>query len=612
MSTPYKAGGYYFFTKNNGLQNQSVYFIQKDLDSEAEMFLDPNTLSEDGTVALTQFSVSNNGKYLGYGVSRGGSDWNEFFVKDISARQDLADHIQWVKFSSMAWSGNSFYYSRYPQPEEGNKLKGANSNSRIYLHKVGTSQDADQLIYEDPANPNWSFYPDVTNDEKILVISVSESTSGNALYVKNLTVKNAELVKIVDDFKSDYGVVEHVDGKLLVVTNHDAPRYRLIEIDLKNPARENWKDVIPEDDSAVLKNVSFVGGKLIANYQKDAHSVVKLYSAEGVMESDLNLPGLGTVGGFYGKSTDDLTFYSYSSFTQPSSIYKFNVKENRSELFHQTEIDFDTNGYETKQVFFESKDGTQIPMFIVHKKGLELNGNNPAWIYGYGGFNSSLTPAFDIRRLVWLENGGVYAMVNLRGGGEYGQAWHEAGTKMNKQNVFDDFIAATRYLIAEDYTNSGKIVAQGGSNGGLLIGAVVNQAPELYKVAFPQVGVLDMLRYHKFTIGRFWATDYGTSEDSPEMFEYLKNYSPLHNIREGVEYPAIMVTTGDHDDRVVPAHSFKYAATLQKIYKGKNPVVIRIETQAGHGAGKPTSKVIDEWADIYSFAFKNIGYTPTY
>lgn len=611
-TAPWKAGGRYFFAKNDGLQNQYVYYMQETLESEPVVFLDPNKLSDDGTVALNTFSVSNDGKYLGYGISRGGSDWREFYVREIETGKDLDEHLKWIKFSGISWYKDGFFYSRYPAPKEGDELKGENKHSKVYYHKVGTPQEEDKLVFEDNDHPDWSFYAGVTDDEKYMVISVMESTSGNALYFKDLTKKDAEVIKVVEDFANDFNVIDHYDGYLWVMTNYQAPRYKVIKIDVENPGRENWVDLIPEDANNVLQGINLVGGKVFANYMKDAHSVIRTYATDGTYLYDVEMPSVGTVSGFGGKQEDDITFYTFQSYTYPSVVYKYDVKNNKSELYSKTEIDFDIENYETKQVFYTSEDGTKVPMFIVHKKGLELNGNNPAWLYGYGGFNASMNPYFDIRRLIWLENGGVFAVANLRGGGEYGEKWHKAGTLMNKQNVFDDFIAAGHYLVDNGYTNPDMLACQGGSNGGLLIGAVINQAPELFRVAYPQVGVLDMLRYQKFTIGRYWATDYGTSEDSEEMFKYLLGYSPLHNINGDLKYPAVMVTTADHDDRVVPAHSFKYIATLQEKYKGDRPVMIRIETDAGHGAGKPTSKVIEEWTDMYSFAFDQMGITPKY
>ncbi len=612
MSAPWKDGGIYFFTKNDGLQNQSVYYMMKQPGSKPEVIIDPNKLSEDGTVALSAFSVSDDVKYLGYGISRGGSDWREFFVRDIKTKKYLKDHLKWIKFSGIAWYKDGFFYTRYPEPKEGDELKGANLNSKIYYHKVGTPQSEDKLIYEDKEHPKWGFYAQVTHDNEFLIITATESTSGNALYYKRLGVKGAPVAKIVENFDSDYNVVEHSDGKFYVMTNKDAPKYRLACVDVDAHHYDHWRDVIPESANAVLTGLSFIGNEIIANYEKDAHSEIRVFSNEGTYMHNVKLPGPGSASGFSREKEDTITFYSFSSYTYPNVIYKYNIKNNKSEIYYSTKVDFDFSKYETEQVFYKSKDGTKIPMFLVHKKDLVLNGNNPVWLYGYGGFNISIKPYFDAKRLVWLENGGIFAVANLRGGGEYGEVWHRAGTKMQKQNVFDDFIYAAKYLIDNKYTNPNKLVIEGRSNGGLLIGAVVNQRPDLFKVAFPGVGVMDMLRYQKFTIGRYWAADYGTSEDSEEMFKYLLSYSPLHNIRSDVEYPAIMALTADHDDRVVPAHTFKYIATLQHNYKGKNPVLVRIETDAGHGAGKSTSMLIKEWADMYAFAFYQIGVKPIY
>ncbi|MGD9992026.1 MAG: prolyl oligopeptidase family protein [Salinivirgaceae bacterium] len=610
ISAPFKRGGNFYVFKNNGLQNQSVAYIKSDLDAEERVILDPNTLSEDGTISLTNFTPSEDGKYLAYGISRGGSDWREFYVKEIESGKLLDDHINWAKFSGISWLNDGFFYSRYPEPKEGDKLKGVNEHSKVYYHKVGTPQSEDKLVYEDPEHPQWGFGAGVTDDEKYLIISVTESTSGNAFYIKDLK-SCGKVVKVVEDFEYDFYVLDHVDGKLLVRTNYQAPKYKVIAIDINNLSREAWTDFIPEKEG-VLEQVSLVGGKVIANYLKDAHNEVEVFDMSGAYLYNIDLPVLGSVGGFGGKKEDDFTFYTITSFTTPSTVYKYNINDNTSAFYQAPEVDFDADAYETKQVFYTSNDGTKVPMFIVHKKGMNLNGKNPVLLYGYGGFNISLTPSFNVSRLVWLEQGGIYAMMNLRGGGEYGEEWHKAGTLMQKQNVFDDCIAAAEYLIAENYTSKGKIALMGGSNGGLLVGAVINQRPELFGAAFPAVGVMDMLRYHKFTIGRYWATDYGTGEDSEEMFNYLYAYSPLHSIKENVEYPAVLVTTADHDDRVVPAHSFKYIATLQEKYQGNNPVIIRIESKAGHGAGKPTTKIIEEYSDVYSFMFKNLGLTPSY
>lgn len=610
ISAPFKKGDHFYVFKNDGLQNQSVAYIMETLEGEERVILDPNKLSEDGTVALSNFVPSKDGKYIAYGISRGGSDWREFYVKDIETGKDLDDHILWAKFSGITWFKDGFFYSRYPEPKEGDALKGVNENSKLYYHKVGTSQENDKLVYEDTEHPQWGFSASVTDDEKYLVISVTESTSGNAFYIKNIQ-KNGSVVKVVENFDHDFWVIDHIDGKLLVMTNYNAPKYKIVSVDATDFNPENWVDFIPEKEG-VLKSISLVGGKIIAKYLKDAHSHVEIFDMQGNYKTDIELPILGTVSGLNGEKEDAFTFYTLTSFTIPATIYKYDIESNTSEIYQESKVDFNSEEYETHQVFYESKDGTKVPMFIVHKKGIELNGKNPVLLYGYGGFNISLTPTFSVSRLIWLEQGGVYAMMNLRGGGEYGEEWHKAGTKLQKQNVFDDCIAAAEYLIDEKYTSKGKIALMGGSNGGLLVGAVVNQRPDLFGAALPAVGVMDMLRYHKFTIGRYWATDYGTSEESEEMFNYLVKYSPVHSIKEGVEYPAILVTTGDHDDRVVPAHSFKYIATMQQKYKGINPVLIRIETKAGHGAGKPTAKIIEEYSDIYSFIFFNTGANPTY
>jgi prolyl oligopeptidase len=611
VTAPYKEGGRYYYSKNDGLQNQYVVYSKDALDAEERMVLDPNTFSEDGTVALSAFAPSEDGKYIGYGVSRGGSDWNEYYVMNASDLQKLEDHLMWIKFSGLSWLGDGFFYSRYPEPAKGEELSGQNVNSKVYFHKVGDTQDKDQLIYEDLSHPEWGFSAFVTDDKEILVLSAVESTNGNRLAYRKVADAGKPFITLVDNFDNNYSPVQHINGVLYVMTDEGAPRYRLVAIDLKNPAKENWKVIIPEKEE-VLTSISMMGGKIIAEYMKDAHNVVQVYDFEGNYQYDVDIPVLGTIGGFSGKLADSLTFYTVTSFTTPATIYKYDVKNNVSEEYNRAPVDFDPSLYETKQVFYTSKDGTKVPMFIVHKKGIELNGQNPTLLYGYGGFNISLTPSFSISRLILLENGFVFALANLRGGGEYGEDWHQAGTKMNKQNVFDDFIAAAEYLIDNKYTSPKKLAIQGGSNGGLLVGAVVNQRPDLFGVALPAVGVMDMLRYHKFTIGKYWAADYGTSEDSKEMFDYLYKYSPLHSIKKGVEYPAVLVTTADHDDRVVPAHSFKYISTLQDYYQGRNPVMIRIQTQAGHGAGMPTSMIIEEYSDLWAFTMKNLGVVPIY
>lgn len=611
ISAPFKKGPHYFVFKNDGLQNQSVAYIKDNLEDTGRVILDPNKLSEDGTVSLASFAPNEKGNYLAYAISRGGSDWREIYVKNIKTGELLDDHIMWAKFSGITWYKDGFFYTRYPAPKEGEELSGVNKNNKIYYHKIGTSQKEDELFYEDPEHPKWGFGVDITEDEKYMIIYVTESTSGNALYFKDLTKENSKIKKLITGFDKDYGVVDHINGKLLVRTNDGASRYRLMAVNPDNYARENWKEFIAEQEG-VLRGIDLVGGKMVINYMKDARSQINIYDLAGNFQHELDNEVVGTISGFGGKLKDNITFYTVTSFTTPSTVYKYNVAKNESELYQRSQIDIDASKYETKQIFYTSKDGTKVPMFITHKKGLELDGDHPTLLYGYGGFNVSLTPSFSITRLIWLENNGVFAMPNLRGGGEYGEDWHKAGTKMHKQNVFDDFIAAAEYLIDNKYTSSDKLTIQGGSNGGLLVGAVTNQRPDLFAVALPAVGVMDMLRYHKFTIGRYWATDYGTSEDSEEMFKYLLSYSPLHTIKEDADYPAVMVTTADHDDRVVPAHSFKYIATLQEKYDGDNPVMIRIETKSGHGAGKPTSKTIQEYTDLWSFAFYNMGVTPKY
>jgi prolyl oligopeptidase len=611
VTAPYKEGGRYYYSRNNGLQNQYVVFSKETLDGEERMVLDPNTFSADGTVALTNFSPSDDGKYIGYGVSRGGSDWNEFYIMNAADLSLMEDHLMWIKFSGMSWYGDGFFYSRFPEPQEGDELSGMNLNNKVYYHKIGDAQENDRLIYEDPAHPEWSFGAFVSEDKEILFLSVAQSTKGNQLHYRKAAEDGKPFVKLVDYFDYDHSPVAHLDGIVYVMTDEGAPKYQVIAIDLANPAKENWKTIIPEKND-VLTSVSVIGGKIIAEYMKDAHDVVQAYDLQGNFLYDLDIPILGTIGGFAGKITDTLTFYTVTSFTTPAIIYQYDVKQNVSKEYSRSAIDFDPSLYETKQVFYTSKDGTKVPMFIVHKKGLELNGQNPALLYGYGGFNVSLTPAFSISRLILLENGFVFALANLRGGGEYGEEWHQAGTKMNKQNVFDDFIAAAEFLVANKYTSPKKLAIQGGSNGGLLVGAVVNQRPDLFGAALPQVGVMDMLRYHKFTIGKYWAVDYGTSEDSKEMFEYLYTYSPVHSIKKDAKYPAVLVTTADHDDRVVPAHSFKYIATLQENKASSSPLMIRIQTKAGHGAGMPTSMIIEEYSDLWAFVMKNLGVTPKY
>jgi prolyl oligopeptidase len=610
MSTPFKEGDFYFYFYNTGLQNQDIMYAKKGLEEEGEIFLDPNEFSEDGTVALAGLSVSNDQKYMAYAISKGGSDWREFFVRDVESREDLEDHLKWIKFSGMSWYKDGFFYTRYPTPKEGDELKAANLNAKVYYHRIGTEQSEDLLIHQDEANPEWGFGLGVTEDEKYMYLTVTESTSGNALAFKKAGLNEEPFTWLDKDFEDDYMPVGNKDNMLYVLTNNQAPLYRLIGIDLNNPSEENWVDIIPEQEN-VLESATLAGGRIIATYIQDAKNEAYVYALDGTLLHQVALPGIGSLGGFSGKMKDNTAFYSFTSFNYPTTTFKYNIEENISELFYTPEVDFDADAYETRQVFYTSKDGAEVPMFIVHKKGLELDGTNPTLLYGYGGFNISMTPSFSTTRAVWLEQGGVFALANIRGGGEYGEEWHKAGTVLQKQNVFDDFIAAAEFLIHENYTSSKRLAIYGGSNGGLLVGAVVNQRPELFAAAIPMVGVMDMLRFHKFTIGRYWTVDYGSS-DNPEEFRYLLGYSPLHNISPDKEYPAILVTTGDHDDRVVPAHSFKYAATLQEKYSGSNPVMIRINTDAGHGAGKPTDMVIQEYTDVWAFIYKNMDFVPSF
>ncbi|MDR1722489.1 MAG: prolyl oligopeptidase family serine peptidase [Tannerella sp.] len=618
ISAPYKnkKTGKYYFSKNDGLQNQSVYYEKQTLDGEATVLLDPNKLSDDGTVALSGMSFSNDGKYLAYTISRSGSDWREIYVMDLATKQLTQDHILWAKFSGASWHGSGFYYSAYDAPTEGKEFSNVNENHKIYYHKLGSPQSEDVLVYQNKNYPKRFYSAWVDEDEKVLFVSESGEGLGNNLFFCDLRGKRISDFRFqISDFKQltenhdfEYEPVEVIGETIYFYTNYDAPKYRLMKTNIAKPALANWTDVVPEAED-VLNNVAFIGGKMILTYTKDASDHAFVYSIAGVREHEVALPTFGSVG-FSGDKDDKETFYTFTSFTFPSTIYKYDIEKNTSELYLAPNVKFTPEDYVTEQVFYPSKDGTKIPMFLTYKKGLECDGTNPVLLYGYGGFNISLLPSFSAMRILFLENGGVYAQANLRGGGEYGEEWHLAGTKLHKQNVFDDFIAAAEYLISEKYTSPAKICISGGSNGGLLVGAVVNQRPDLFAAALPAVGVMDMLRYHKFTIGWNWASDYGTSEDSKEMFDYLHGYSPLHTIRnDGTPYPAILATTADHDDRVVPAHTFKYMATLQAANTGTKPKLVRIETKAGHGAGKPVSKIIDENADTYSFAMYNLGMT---
>jgi prolyl oligopeptidase len=599
---PFRAGEYYFFAKNDGLQNQAVWYVQKGLDGKPEVFIDPNTLSKDGTVAINPVGTSKDDQYFAYAKNVAGSDWQEIHVMDIATKKELPDVLQWVKFSGASWWKDGFFYSRYPAPAKGAELSGNNQNHSVYYHKLGDPQSKDKLIYEDKKNPNYYHYGGVTEDGRYFVMYAAPGTDGFATYYKDLQ-KDGPITLLFEGYKNKSSVVHNIGSKFLVLTDIDAPNYRLIEVDLNKPDKKNWKDIIPNDKN-LLQNVSTGSGKMYANYLINATDRYYQMNYDGTGKQEIALPGLGSAGGFGGEEGDPVQFYAFTSFLYPNTVFKYDPKTGKSEAFFTSDLKYNPQDYEEKQVFYNSKDGTRVSMFVVHKKGLKMDGTNPTMLYAYGGFNISMTPSFSASRLLLLENGGVYAMPNLRGGGEYGEEWHRAGMLDKKQNVFDDFIAAAEYLIQQKYTSKEKLAISGGSNGGLLVGAAMTQRPDLFAVAFPAVGVMDMLRYHKFTVGKGWIPEYGSADD-PEQFKYLVKYSPLHNLKPGVEYPATMVTTADHDDRVVPAHSFKFAAQLQQSHKGDNPVLIRIETKAGHGAGKPTSKIIEEQADIWSFFFYN-------
>ena len=611
-SAPTRRGNYFFYTKNDGLQNQSVWYRQKGLDGTPEVLLDPNKLSADGTTRLGQFSLSQDGSYLGYGVSQGGSDWNDVYVMDVSSKQLQPDHLEWVKVSGISWQGNGFYYSRYPAPEKGHELTTKNEDHQVYYHKVGTPQSEDALVYQDKANPLRFHIVRTSDDERFAFLTISDrgkGKKGNALFYRDLSQPGNSFTPIVSEIGDDtYGQVDNIGDKFLIYTDHKAPNGRVFLFDPKKPDEKNWKDIIAEKPEP-LDNVGTVGGKLFVTYLKDVATHAYVYSLDGKLENEIAMPGPGTAGGFGGREDDKFTFYTFTTFNFPPTIYKYDVATKKSTLFREPEIPgFKSTDYETKQVFYPSKDGTNVPMFIVHKKGLKLDGNNPTLLYGYGGFNVVNSPGFSSLRLALLEQGFVYASANMRGGGEYGEKWHEAGTKLKKQNVFDDFIAAAEYLIKNKYTSSSRLAILGGSNGGLLVGAVSNQRPELFKAVVEQAGVMDMLRFHKFTIGANWIADYGSSDNAAE-FKVLYAYSPIHNTRAGAKYPATLITTADHDDRVVPAHNFKYAAALQAAQGGDNPILIRIDTKSGHGASS-TTKAIEQTADIYSFLMMNLGVTP--
>ncbi len=626
--TPSEHGGRYFFSKNDGLQNQSVYYWADKLDAEPKLLLDPNTLSADGTTAVSSMSISDDGKLLAYALADAGSDWNRWKVMEVETGKQRPDLIEWSKFTGVAWNhtNTGFFYGAYDAPKQGDEYEGVNLNQKLFFHQLGDQQAADELVYADPEHPEWQFSGTVSEDGKYLIIDVSVGTDvRNMLYFLPLVAKSteapkppaegkpSEVVKLLPDLEATYSFLGNQGSKFLLFTNLDAPRGRVIEIDTKtakSSARANWKELIPQTENT-LQSVSYVGGKLIANYLVDAKSRIDVYSRKGKLEKTLDLPEpISTVYGFGGKHDAKQSFYGLMSFTRPYTVYRYDIAKGTSELWKQPKLSFDPERYTTQQVFYTSKDGTKIPMFVVHRKDLTPTGDLPTYLYGYGGFNISLTPRFSPADLVWLEMGGVLAQPSLRGGGEYGEAWHEAGTKLVKQNVFDDFIAAAEWLIAQGYTKPAKLVIGGRSNGGLLVGAAITQRPDLFGVALAGVGVMDMLRFHKFTIGWAWASDYGNSDD-PAQFAALNAYSPYHNLEDGTEYPATLVYTADHDDRVVPSHSFKFAARLQAAHakSSEHPVMIRIETKAGHGAGKPTSKQIDEAADLWSFAFDQLGMT---
>jgi len=610
-SAPTRRGEYFFFAKNDGLQNQNVQYIQKGLDGTPDLLLDPNKFSADGTSQLGGFSLSQSGKYVAYGISEGGSDWRDFYVLDVATKKALPDHLEWVKFSGASWIGDQgFFYNRYPQPESGKKMAGKNDYQKTYYHKVGTPQSEDKLVYEDNEHPQRRQSIGVTEDQRFEFLGVSDSSAGkrgNSVFFRELGQSDKPFTPIVAEIGDDsYDVIDDVNGKFLIETNHGAPNGKVV---LYDPQTKTWKDILPERPEP-LQTTSTAGGKLFATYLKDVTTRAYVYSLDGKLENEIQLPGLGSSGGFGGRNDDKFVFYSFTSFNYPPTIFKYDIATRKSSVFRTVDIPgFKASDYEVKQVFYNSKDGTRVPMFITHKQGLKLDGNNPTVLYGYGGFNITTSPGFSALRIAMLEQGVVYASANMRGGGEYGEKWHEAGTKLKKQNVFDDFIAAAEYLIAQKYTSSAKLAIHGGSNGGLLVGACSNQRPELFKAVVEQAGVMDMLRFHKFTIGSAWIADYGSSEQNEAQFKALYAYSPIHNIKAGTKYPATLITTADHDDRVVPAHNFKYAAALQAAQGGDNPILIRIDTKSGHGASS-TTKTLEQQTDIYAFLFQNLGVNP--
>lgn len=605
ISAPFKEGDYTYFYKNDGLQNQYVVYRQK-ADEAPEIFLNPNTFSKDGTTSLSGLSFSKNGKIVAYSISEGGSDWRKVIVMNAITKKIMEDTLVDIKFSGISWKGNEgFYYSSYDKPK-GSELSAKTDQHKLYYHRLGTPQKTDLLIFGGTAEQKNRYVGGhVTEDDRYLIISASVSTSGNKLFIKDLTNPNSQLKTIVDNYENDSYVMDNVGSRLYIVTNLNAPNKKVVTVDASDPSPKNWKDFIAETKNVLSPNSG--AGYIFANYMIDAVSKVFQYDMDGKKVREIQLPGVGSARGFGGKKNDKELYFSFTNYINPSTIYKFDHQSGNYSVYKKPKIDFNAENYVSKQIFYTSKDGTKIPMIITHKKGIRLDGKNPTMLYGYGGFNISLRPRFSITNVVWMEQGGIYAVPNLRGGGEYGRAWHDAGIQLKKQNVFDDFIAAAEYLIVNNYTSKDYLAVRGGSNGGLLVGATMTQRPDLMKVALPAVGVLDMLRYHTFTAGAGWAYDYGTAEQSKEMFEYLKAYSPVHNVKAGVSYPATLITTGDHDDRVVPAHSFKFAAELQTKQSGNNPILIRIETNAGHGAGTPVSKTIEQYADIFGFTLYNMG-----
>ena len=606
--TPLRQGGRYFLSKNDGLQNQGVLYTLDRLDGEPRVLLDPNTLSQDGTIALADYEVSEDGRYLAYGLASGGSDWNEWKVRDVATGKDLSDHLRWVKFSRAAWTHDSqgFFYCRYDEPQAGRPMEEANFFQKVYYHRLGTPQSQDELVYERPDEPKMGFYAHVTDDGRyLLLFAWTDRGPENGVFYKDLSAPGSQVVELLDEFDASYTFIANDGPVFWFRTSLDAPRSRVVAIDVRDPARENWRELIPQSEEN-LESVQFLGGRFVARYLQDAHSQVRLFGRDGKLEREVALPALGTVGAFSGRHDAREAFFSFSGYTTPATIYRYDLETGESAVFRQPKLAFDPAAFETRQVFFTSKDGTRVPMFLTWKKGLKPDGARPTYLYGYGGFNIPSVPEFSVAMLAWMERGGIYAVPALRGGGEYGQEWHLSATRLRKQNTFDDFIAAAEWLVANGYTSPRHLAAGGHSNGGLLVGVVLNQRPELFGAAMVGVGVLDMLRFHKFTIGWGWVSDYGSPED-PEEFKVLRGYSPYHNLRQGYEYPPVLVVTADHDDRVVPAHSFKYTAALQHAQAGANPVLIRIETRAGHGSGKPTSKLIEGAADELAFLLDVVG-----